>query len=128
MKLIEVSRSLSFEMVNPYGTKLWDKLGAKMELSENEDPMEAYKAMDELMKEAHKKSYAIDFELPIVDVRQEAYNNIEQQVAFDKEWEEIRQKLEAIVTKEEAQAYLEGTTFSMSLEAKKIINQKPTKK
>ena len=57
MELKKISRSKSFEMVNGYGLKHWDKFGLEGELAENENPIQAYKELDAMIMQAHKESY-----------------------------------------------------------------------
>lgn len=70
MELIKISRSKSFEMVNGFGLKMWDKLGAEMSIVPGDDPKEAYKVMDELIEEVHKDSYREykPFEEPVIQI------------------------------------------------------------
>lgn len=60
MELKKISRSKSFEMVNGYGLKSWEKFQLEGDLAEQENPLEAYvelgKIIDEAFKEAHPKS------------------------------------------------------------------------
>ncbi len=59
MVLTKISRSKSFEMVNGYGLKSWQKFSLEGELAEQENPLEAYvelgKIIDEAFKEANPK-------------------------------------------------------------------------
>jgi len=59
MVLTKISRSKSFEMVNGYGLKSWQKFSLEGELAEKESPLEAYtelgKIIDEAFKEANPK-------------------------------------------------------------------------
>ena len=59
MKLNKIARSKSFEMVNGYGLKSWEKFAIEGDLAEQENPLEAYvelgKIIDEAFKEAHPK-------------------------------------------------------------------------
>ena len=59
MKLTKIARSKSFEMVNGYGLKSWQKFSLEGELAEQENPLEAYtelgKIIDEAFKEANPK-------------------------------------------------------------------------
>ena len=57
MEFTKISRSLSYEMVNGFGLKLWDKLGAEMEVTKGADPKDGYAAMKELIEEVHKESF-----------------------------------------------------------------------
>ena len=60
MILTKISRSKSFEMVNGFGLKSWEKFQLEGDLAEQENPLEAYvelgKIIDEAFKEAHPKS------------------------------------------------------------------------
>ncbi len=59
MKLTKIARSKSFEMVNGYGLKSWEKFAIEGDLSDKEDPLNAYvelgKIIDEAFKEANPK-------------------------------------------------------------------------
>ena len=68
MELIKISRSKSFEMINGFGLKHWDKLSAEMSINLGEDPKEGYKAMEDLINEVHKDSYSEWGELPVIQV------------------------------------------------------------
>ena len=57
MEFIKITRSLSYEMVNGFGLKLWDKLGAEMEVSPTDNPKEGYSHMKLLIEEVHKESF-----------------------------------------------------------------------
>ena len=57
MKLTKINRSKSFEMVNGYGLKKWEKFGLEADLNENEDPIEGYKQLDLIIDQAYKDSY-----------------------------------------------------------------------
>lgn len=68
MELTKISRSKSFEMVNGFGLKHWDKLSAEMTINPGEDPKEGYKVMEDLINEVHKESYSEFGELPIIQI------------------------------------------------------------
>lgn len=57
MKLTKITRSKSYEMVNGFGLKSWDKFGLEADMSENENPIELYKELDAIIEQAHKESY-----------------------------------------------------------------------
>ena len=57
MVLTKITRSKSFEMVNGFGLKSWDKFGLEADLSPNEDPIQLYKELDSIIDQAHKESY-----------------------------------------------------------------------
>mgnify|MGYP007125634825 CR=1 FL=1 len=57
MILTKISRSKSFEMVNGYGLKSWDKFGLEADLSPNEDPIQLYKELDAIIEQSFKESY-----------------------------------------------------------------------
>lgn len=56
MKLTKISRSKSFEMINGYGLKYWDKLGIEADLGENEDPKDCYQQLGQLIDETHREN------------------------------------------------------------------------
>ena len=68
MNIDRISRSKSFEMVNGFGLKHWDKLSIEMAITPGEDPKEGYKLMDDLINEVHKESYSQFDELPVIQV------------------------------------------------------------
>ena len=57
MEFTKISRSLSYEMVNGFGLKLWDKLGAEMEVKATDNPKDGYAAMKEMIEEVHQESF-----------------------------------------------------------------------
>lgn len=58
-------------------------------------------------------------ELPVIDASVV--------VEEDKEWNKIKKKLSSIEFKEDAQDYLNSTDYKLTIEAKKIISNKPSK-
>lgn len=104
----------------------WQKIDIE-EQPEKGDTMESI--LDDVSKRLrmwHEKKYP------------EFYNNGKKQLVIldtdngvtvfeDKEWEEIKSNLNAIEFQEDAQQYINTTNYSMTIEAKKIINQKPLK-
>lgn len=87
MELIKISRSKSFEMVNGFGLKIWDKLSAEMSIAVGEDPKLGYKAMDDLIEEVHRESYkelslvADNTPVPVVDLDNPTKTMIEEMEA-----------------------------------------------
>ena len=57
MELIKISRSKSFEMINGFGLKRWDKFGLEAGISANEDPIQLYKELDAIIEQSFKDSY-----------------------------------------------------------------------
>lgn len=56
MELKKIFRSKSFEMLNGYGLKYWEKYGIEGELADKEDPLNAYVELGKIIDEAHKES------------------------------------------------------------------------
>lgn len=56
MELTKISRSKSFEMVNGFGLKLWDKFALEGDLGENENPLDAYNELGKIIDQAHKEA------------------------------------------------------------------------
>lgn len=54
-------------------------------------------------------------------------NRAEERVEADQAFQQLKETLENIKYREEAQAYLDGTDFKHTIEAKKIVNKKPNK-
>lgn len=104
----------------------WQKIDIE-EQPEKGDTMESI--LDDVSKRLriwHEKKYP------------EFYNNGKKQLVIldtengvtvfeDKEWSEIKSNLDAIEFQEDAQQYINTTNYSMTVEAKKLINQKPLK-
>lgn len=57
MILTKISRSKSFEMVNGYGLKSWDKFGLEADITTGEDPIQLYKELDAIIEQYFKESY-----------------------------------------------------------------------
>ena len=57
MKLTKIARSKSFEMVNGYGLKSWDKFGLEADITTGEDPIQLYKELDAIIEQSFKESY-----------------------------------------------------------------------
>ena len=57
MQLTKISRSKSFEMVNGYGLKSWDKFGLEADITTGEDPIQLYKELDAIIEQSFKESY-----------------------------------------------------------------------
>jgi len=56
MELKKISRSKSFEMVNGYGLKSWQKFSLEGELAEQENPLEAYNELGKIIDQAFKEA------------------------------------------------------------------------
>jgi len=56
MKLTKISRSKSFEMVNGYGLKSWQKFSIEGDLAEQENPLEAYTELGKIIDQAFKEA------------------------------------------------------------------------
>lgn len=86
MQLTKISRSKSFEMVNGYGLKSWDKYGIEGELGENEDPIQAYRELDAIIDQSHKENsqtlsfVADNVPVPEVQVEKEQPKSLVEQI------------------------------------------------
>lgn len=81
MRIDRISRSKSYEMVTPFGLKIWDKLGVEAQLAENEDPKEGYETLGRLIDETHKESLKGWEEVPIQQERKSEKSMIEEMEA-----------------------------------------------
>ncbi len=57
MEFKSITRSLTFQVVQPDGLNMWDKLGSEMSINLGDDPKEGYRMMEKLMIEAHKEKF-----------------------------------------------------------------------
>lgn len=112
MELTKISRSKSFEMVNGYGLKSWDKFGVEGDLGENESPLEAYNELGKIIDQAHKDSYpALSFvadnpTVPEVQVEKEQPKSLVEQIKSCTELKVLESyRLIAKVNPETQQAY-----------------------
>lgn len=86
MELKKIFRSKSFEMLNGYGLKYWDKLGIEADLGVNENPKECYKQLGQLIDETHKEqtqtiSFVADnVPVPEVQVEKEQPKSLVEQI------------------------------------------------
>jgi hypothetical protein len=84
MVLTKITRSKSFEMVNGFGLKSWDKFGLEADITTGEDPIQLYKELDAIIEQAHKESYpeisfvAGNAPVPVVEVHKPQISIIEE--------------------------------------------------
>lgn len=54
MQIDRIGRDKSYEMLGPYGLKVWDKVSVSGTISEGEDIQQAYQQLDKILEAAHK--------------------------------------------------------------------------
>jgi len=112
MELKRISRSKSFEMVNGFGLKSWDKFGLEADITTGEDPIQLYKELDTIIEQAHKESYpeisfvAGNAPVPIIHV--------------DKPEKPLIEELEACTTYADIQSF----RFTVKNDAEKAVYER----
>ncbi len=103
---------------------LWKKGTLTLDGKEGESP--------EQLMDRTAKAFLDWFDSKVAPAQQApSIINIREQAALDAEndrqFQQLKETLENIKYREEAQAYLDGTEFKHTIEAKKIVNSKPKK-
>jgi hypothetical protein len=118
----KVSYTKTFE-VKLLATAFWEKIGVEVTLQPGDDAKQAIEEASKLVHEYHNEANKDLFrsaQLPVVDIN----NDIE----VDAEFNKIKEALNTLSNREDAALYLQTTDFKHSLEAKGIVNSKPSKK
>lgn len=121
MKLKSAKYSITFELPFEFGIERWRKIGLEVEPDNDEKVEEILDTIDKQIKSWHETKfpelYGKPKKLPVINTSIESVNE-------DKEWEKVKDMLNSFVFKEGAQAYLDTTNYKLTLEAKKIVNDK----
>lgn len=121
MKINTVTYQKAF-VIGPY---LQEKVGIEVQLDEGESPdtvLDIAKGIVETWhRAANKELYD---QLGTVTVTREP---VAHDPEIDQAFERLKETLAIIKYREEAQAFLDSTEFKHTIEAKKIVNSKPTK-
>lgn len=126
MKIKSATYSITFELPFEFGIERWRKVGLEIEPEKNEKVEGILDAVDKQIKTWHEAKFpelygkAKPQKLPVINTSGEYVNE-------DKEWEEVKEQLNSFKFKEDAQAYLDLTPFKLTLIAKNIIKNKPSK-
>ena len=94
MQIDRIGRDKSYEMVTPYGLKVWDKVSVSGTISPSEDIQQAYKELDKILEEAHQATLSGEDEMkgtkvrdiapePKIDILQGALDEIEKCTNMD---------------------------------------------
>lgn len=127
MKIKSVNYSITFELPFEFGIERWRKVGLEIEPEKGEVAEQILDAVDKQIKSWHEAKFpelygkAKPKKLPVI-------NTSGDYVKEDEEWNKVKEALNAFKFREDAQAYLDLTPFKLTLEAKKIVSQKPIKK
>lgn len=128
MKIKSVNYSITFELPFEFGIERWRKVGLEIEPEKGEVPEQVLDTVDKQIKTWHEAKFPELYGkakskkvLPVINTSGEYINE-------DKEWEEVKEQLNSFKFKEDAQAFLDLTPYKLTLEAKKIVSQKPIKK
>lgn len=82
MQIDRIGRDKSYEMVTPYGLKVWDKVSVSGTISPGEDIQQAYKELDRILEEAHQQALSGEEEMKGTHVR----NVVEEQQDKIQSW------------------------------------------
>lgn len=69
MQIDRIGRDKSYEMVTPYGLKVWDKVSVSGAIAPGEDIQQAYKELDKILEEAHQQTLSGEYEMKGTKVR-----------------------------------------------------------
>lgn len=119
-----------YEKLFPTGSFLNERIGLEASLDPGDDEQGVLEWLKEKVEKFHKDSNLVPFdEIPINRPSNElpTINRAEERVEADQAFQQLKETLENIKYREEAQAYLDGTDFKHTIEAKKIVNKKPNK-
>lgn len=126
MKVKSVSYSITFELPPEFGIERWRKIGLEIEPEKSEVVEQVLDGVDKQIKTWHEAKFpelygkAKPKTLPVI-------NTSGGYVKEDEEWNKVKEALNAFKFREDAQAYLDLTPFKLTIEAKKIILNKPSK-
>lgn len=126
MKVKSVSYSITFELPPEFGIERWRKIGLEIEPEKAEVVEQVLDGVDKQIKAWHEMKFpelygkAKPKSLPVINTSGDYVNE-------DEEWEKVKGQLDAFKFKEDAQKFLNLTPFKLTLEAKKIVNNKPSK-
>jgi hypothetical protein len=128
MKVKSVSYSITFELPPEFGIERWRKIGLEIEPEKAEVVEQVLDGVDKQIKTWHEAKFPELYgkakpknPLPVINTSADYSNE-------DEEWNKVKEALNAFKFREDAQAYLDLTPFKLTLEAKKIVSQKPIKK
>ncbi len=96
--------------------KEWEKIGIRVRLDDDSELNKATELAKAYVEDTRTKEF-----IPVIGSEEIVISHI------DKEWEQVREKLEAIEFREDAEEYAKLTGFQYSVSAKTIINSKPSK-
>jgi hypothetical protein len=103
----------------------WQKIDVEQLPDEGESMETVLDEVCERVKSWHKNKYPDMYMKDDKPLPDSGYNATQEKA--DKEWEEIKNKLAAIEFQEDAVEFINSTDFFLSIEAKKLINNKPLK-
>lgn len=126
MKIKSVNYSITFELPFEFGIERWRKVGLEIEPEKGEVPEQILDTVDKLIKTWHEKKFPELYgkskpkNLPVINTSVEYVNE-------DVEWQKVKSRLGLFEFREDAFDYLNTTDYKLTLEAKKLVNNKPSK-
>ena len=125
MTIKTVTYSQSKETMYGYGLKRWDKASVEIELTESDNPENAFSMAKQLVDEQLSKIIHQKDEMKGTQVRDVLSEDQEEKIK--QEYSEVETKLNQFEYQEDAIEYLNTTTFKHFIPAKAIANSKPIK-
>lgn len=125
--------SIKYEQLLPTGSYLNARYGIEISISEDNETDRAFELAKQIVAETHKKQFPAMYEqgkpiyggeenMPVVQ-HKSPLDQFEEDFRFN----DVKKRLAEIEFFEEAQAYLETTEYKYTIEAKKLIENKPKK-
>ena len=126
MKVKSGTTSITFELPPEFGMERWMKIKVKAHPESGETLEKILDNTYDRIKAWHEGKFpelygkAKPKTLPVI-------NTSGDYVKEDEEWNKVKEELNAFKFREDAQSYLDITPFKLTIEAKKIILNKPSK-
>ena len=121
MKIEPIGYSASYESVNAYGLKKWEKISLGANISNDDDPIQCLQELKNKVNEFYLKSNSEE-KIEFKYTHQESKD-----VIVDEEFEQLKKQLDSIEYKEDAELLVSQSNFKYSIEAKQLVNLKPNK-
>jgi hypothetical protein len=126
MKIKSTTYSVTFELPIEAGFERWRKIGLEIEHEKNEKAEDVWDSVHKQVKTWHESRFPELYGkvkpkiLPVINTSADYANE-------DEEWDRVKGTLRQFKFKEDAQLYLDTTQYKLTLEAKKLVNNKPSK-
>jgi len=115
MQIDRIGRDKSYEMVTPYGLKVWDKVSVSGTISTGEDIQQAYKELNKVLEEAHNQTLIDINEMRGVQIRE-----VEPSTTQDKIEKSMIEEMEDCSSYPEIQSF----RFTVKNDAEKAVYER----